>query len=131
MNTNLSFDHLKEAQHYLDHLDDASSKNIGYSFLSFLKDQIPLDVINIYITNYTMSVSPKKYYILKCDRNALELFEKNQNTENNIKYLFLDDSIILNSKKMGAIYNTAFKKRLSEIIRDLTRLKSVIFEETL
>ena len=131
MTLQLSFDHLTSAPHYLDHLDDVKTNDVGFTFLNFIKEQFPLDVFSIFITNYTTSNYKNVIYVLRCERGKIELYEKNNLSENNLVYDFYDDTISLNSKIMSPLYKTFFKKRLSEIILDLKQQKSVIFEEKL
>tara|TARA_B100000427_G_C15510778_1_gene596089 strand:- start:703 stop:1098 length:396 start_codon:yes stop_codon:yes gene_type:complete len=131
MKPKLNLDHLSKAPQYLKHLDDADTNDVGFSFITYLKEVIPLDVISIFITNYNIQPNANVLYILRLERDKLELYESNINTENNICYQFADDSITLNAKTMSTIYKTAFKKRLIDIIKDLELNKCELLEETI
>ncbi|MBI60316.1 hypothetical protein CL657_03765 [bacterium] len=130
MKPSISLEHLKKAPQYLSHLDEANLSDTGFSFLSYIKEVIPLDVLSVFITNYNHNNS-NIIYVLRLERDKLELYESNANTENNIQYSFLDESITLNKKPMSNIYKLAFKKRLTDIIKDLKLNKCELFEETL
>tara|TARA_Y200000002_G_C22645971_1_gene649135 strand:- start:663 stop:1070 length:408 start_codon:yes stop_codon:yes gene_type:complete len=125
----LKLDFLKEAPHYLSHIDNTQSRNVGYNFLAFIKDNFELNVASIFITNYKKPSRSDLMYILRLEREQVILYEKTDQVENNIEYSFIDDSIFLNKKSMSAFYNNSFKKRLTEIIRDLKQNKCSIFEE--
>ena len=125
----LQLDFLKEAPQYVSHIDNTSSQKVGFNFLSFLKDNLELNVASIFITNYKSPAQKDLMYILRLERDKIILFEKSEGVENNIEYNFLDDSISLNKSFMSPFYNKAFKKRLTEIIRDLKQNKCSIFEE--
>lgn len=125
----LKLDFLKEAPQHISHIDNTSSQKVGFNFLSFLKDNLELNVASIFITNYKSSIQKNLMYILRLERDKIILFEKSEDVENNIEYNFLDDSISLNKNSMSPFYNKAFKKRLTEIIRDLKQNKCSIFEE--
>lgn len=125
----LKLDFLKEAPQYLSHIDSTQSRNVGFNFLAFIKENFELNVASVFITNYKKLTQSDLMYILRLERDKIILYEKSEQAENNIEYSFLDDSIRLNKKSMSAFYNTSFKKRLSEIIRDLKQNKCSIFEE--
>ncbi len=125
----LKLDFLKEAPQYLSHIDNTQSRNVGFNFLAFIKDNFELNVASIFITNYKKPTHSDLMYILRLERDKVILYEKTDQAENNIEYSFLDDAIILNKKTMSPFYNNSFKKRLSEIIRDLKQNKCSIFEE--
>ncbi|MAQ64148.1 hypothetical protein CL647_05545 [bacterium] len=131
MKRNLSLDHLNNASQYLSHLDEADPNDVAFSFLNYLAEAIPLDVLSVFITNYNLEPDANVLYILRLDREKIELYESNSNTENNICYQFSDDVITLNANPMSTIYKTAFKKRLNDIIKDLKFNKCEILEETL
>ena len=128
-NPGLKLDFLKESPQYISHIDNTKSQHVGYNFLSFLKDNLELNVASIFITNYNSIHQKNLMYILRLERDKIILFEKSDGVENNIEYNFLDDTISLNKKLMSPLYNRAFKKRLTEIIRDLKLNKCSIFEE--
>ena len=131
MKPSISLEHLKKAPQYLTNLDQVTHSDPGFSFLSHIKETIPLDVISVFITNYNLNPNAAVIYIVRLERETLELYESNANTENNISYSFADDSIILNKKMMSNIYKLAFKKRLNDIINELKLNKCELFEETL
>ena len=128
---NITFEHLSEAPHYLDHLDSFENSKVGFSFLSYLKDNLKMDIASIFITNHNIHFDRNVTYVLRLERDKIELYEESDVCENRIVYQFSDDSISLNSKKMTPIFINAFKNRLSEIIRDLKRNRSTIFEEVI
>ena len=125
----LTFDHLTIAPHYLDHLDDVGKQDIGFDFLEFIKNQFTIDIFSIFITNYNSELYSDVMYICRCDRNKIELYERNKHSENNIVYDFHDQCISLNSKKMDDLYLSCFKSRLTEIITDLKQQRCTLYEE--
>ena len=84
MKRNLSLDHLNNASQYLSHLDEADPNDVAFSFLNYLAEAIPLDVLSVFITNYNLEPDANVLYILRLDREKIELYESNSNTENNI-----------------------------------------------
>lgn len=130
MKRKLTLDHLSEAPQYLTHLDEKNTNDVGFSFLDFIKDELSMDVLSVIITNYKRQAS-SLLYVLRLDREKLELYESHKTIENNIRYHFSDHSIYLNNKSMGSLYKNAFKKRLNDIIKDLKLNQCDLFEEAL
>ena len=111
MKRNLSLDHLNNASQYLSHLDEADPNDVAFSFLNYLAEAIPLDVLSVFITNYNLEPDANVLYILRLDREKIELYESNFNTENNICYQFSDDVItsVPNSLREGSLAMGAFR----------------------
>ena len=126
---NISFDHLQETQNYTESLNNLVDEQPGFSFASFVTSQLPLHVASIFITNYTFRDAVSTVYVLRIDREQLELAEVSKTAQNRIVFSFESESISLNGNTMGNLYLSAFKKRLDQIISDLTLKKSHIFED--
>ena len=131
MSFHVAFDHLHQATHYLDHLDDVYPVNIGFNYFDFLKESLAMDIYSVFVTNYTINPYADLIFILRCERNQIELFEKTTLTQSNIIYNFFDKTITLNKNVMDDLFLNFFKNRLSEIVMDLKTQKAVIFEEKL
>ncbi|RAP30246.1 hypothetical protein DID78_02595 [Candidatus Marinamargulisbacteria bacterium SCGC AG-343-D04] len=128
---NLSFDHLNKTQAFIQDIDTLPPDQLGFSFISHVKETLPLDIASIFISNFEFRKSVKVLYVLRINREKAELVELSEHIENSIIYDFLSQDIYLNSKKMSNFYKKAFKQRLSHIIKDLQNNKSNIFEEVI
>ena len=124
-----TFENLTQTQRYNDNLDDLNSENAGFSFFSVIKNQLPLKVNCLFISNYITQKKASIHYILRIDRNKINLFESSQLAENTSEYVFSEKKTYLNKNPMGDLYKTAFKRRLSEIIHELKHNACAVYEE--
>ena len=129
MNKSISFSHLNKTDVYHNHLDDLHSHQIGYSFLKTIKEQLPLSITSIFISNHNQKTPPKTTYILRLERDKITLYETSSSTKNTSVFHFANDTITLNKNLMSPIFKKAFKRRLSEIIKDLKNNACSIYEE--
>ena len=102
---------------------------LGMPILLKIRESLPLEIASVVISNYNMPHAKKITYVLRLDRDNIELLELSEKSRNNIMFSFHDENIYLNSKQMSALYKKAFKTRLEQISKDLRANRCGVYEE--
>ena len=92
----------KQSSKYIAYFQNTDLDAYGLPFLIQIRDDFPLDLANLIITNYHHPA--KITYILKLNRDHIELLELLPQTKNNILYSFSSDKIYLNHKEMSVLF---------------------------
>jgi hypothetical protein len=119
-----------QTQKYQDAIHDIPKEEDKDTIIKQIKELFDPELKSIVITNYSKTrVLSKIFYVMKIERDRIELAEKSETMKNYINYDYQSNEITLNNKPMSQIYFQEFKKRINRILEDIDRNKARVFEE--
>ena len=124
----------------LDKLQSQSSKlmtvinteemeKLDFNFIISLREVMPVEVSSIIFSNHFIKDELPFWYVLRLDRDKVELLEIRENEHTNVLLYFQSDKIYFNGKEHNDLLREDFKKRLRSILLDLRKNKCKVYEE--
>ena len=109
--------------------DDQDMNTIGYPFLNKIRQELSVHISSLVISNYYNKDKVSLWYILRLDRDKVELLEMKDQSQTNVLLSFQDSHIYLNGNIAGEPLLNHFKHRLRYILIDLKKEKARLYEE--
>lgn len=96
--------------------------------LQHIRSVLTDDLKSIIITNLKFKNS-KIQYVTRITRERVELSEKNLGHDSHVLFQFDDNCIYYNKKKMNDLFRLQFNERIQNIIQDIEKSKTTVYEE--
>ena len=96
--------------------------------LELIRAVLTDELKSIIITNLKFK-SAKIQYVTRITQEKVELSEKNLGHDSHVVFQFDDSSIFYNKKKMNDMFRLQFTERIQNIIIDIEKGKTTVYEE--
>ena len=110
-------------------IDKQPMNQLDYNFIITLRESMTVDVSSIIFSNHFLRDIVPLWYILRLDRDKLELLEIKESNHTSVVLYFHNNRIFFNGKEHNDLLRHDFKKRLKSILIDLHQKKCRVYEE--
>ena len=104
-------------------------EKLDFNFIITLREMMHFDVSSIIFSNHYLKYSLPLWYVLRLDRDKIELLEIKNDDHTNVLLYFQSNKIYFNGKEHNDLLRNDFKKRLRSILIDLRKDKCKVYEE--
>jgi hypothetical protein len=130
MNEFIDLDKLHVESAKFQHVVEENKTQDAIEVLKQIQSLFEDHINSIVITNYKKyGAASQNYYVLRIKREKIEIAEQGKTIKNHIVFNLESKEIQLNNKVMSNIFFHELRKRINQILNDINKNRSQIFEE--
>ena len=112
-----------------DSIKNDNMEQINFNFILTIRETMSVEVASVVFSNHHLRDKLSFWYILRLDRDKIELLEIRDEDHSNVLLYFQSNKIYFNGNEADDLLRKDFKKRIRSILIDVRKDKCKVFEE--